>query len=126
MDIRSLSFGNVALSSLPENRTNVATTSADSAAANASVTKTNDAQNTERDTPVSKEALNGAVQKLQDFVAKSNSELTFSVDESSGTNVVQVIDPSSNEVIRQIPSKEAIAISQAIDRLQGLLVRDKA
>ena len=66
------------------------------------------------------------VQKLQDFVAKSSADVAFSVDESSGTNIVQVIDRSSKEVLRQIPSKEAIAISQAIDRLQGLLVRDKA
>ncbi len=121
MDIQSVNFGNANATArgVPENRADVAVASAKAA-------KASEPQTAERETPVNKETLNNAVQKLQDFVAKSSADVAFSVDESSGTNIVQVIDRSSKEVLRQIPSKEAIAISQAIDRLQGLLVRDKA
>lgn len=121
MDIQSVNLGNTssALKGLPDNK-------AEAAANSAKVMKASETGNTERETPVNKETLTAAVQKLQDFVAKSSADVAFSVDESSGTNIVQVIDRSSKEVLRQIPSKEAIAISQAIDRLQGLLVRDKA
>jgi flagellar protein FlaG len=37
-----------------------------------------------------------------------------------------VIDPSNNELIRQIPSEEMLAISRALDRMQGLLVKSQA
>jgi flagellar protein FlaG len=36
------------------------------------------------------------------------------------------MDSQSNEVIRQFPSKEAIEIARALDKLQGLLIKDKA
>lgn len=55
-----------------------------------------------------------------------NADLIFSVDEKSGEHVIQVIDKSTKEVIRQIPSEEAIQIKESIDRFQkGLLVNIK-
>lgn len=73
-----------------------------------------------------KEELGKSVQKLQDFVSMSAADVSFSIDEASGIDIVKVVDRASKEVIRQIPSKEVIALSQALDRLQGLFVRDKA
>lgn len=55
-----------------------------------------------------------------------NSDLIFSVDEKSGEHVIKVVDKSTKEVIRQIPSEEAIQIKESIDRFQkGLLVNLK-
>lgn len=71
-------------------------------------------------------ALEDAVSKLTDFVSNIRSEISFSIDENSGTRVVKVLDSQSKEVIRQIPSEEAILLAQALDKLQGLFVRDKA
>lgn len=71
-------------------------------------------------------ALEDAVSKLTDFVSNIRSEISFSIDENSGTRVVKVLDSESKEVIRQIPSEEAILLAQALDKLQGLFVRDKA
>jgi len=71
-------------------------------------------------------ALEDAVSKLTDFVSNIRSEISFSIDENSGTRVVKVLDSQSKEVIRQIPSEEAIVLAQALDKLQGLFVRDKA
>lgn len=70
--------------------------------------------------------LEDAVKKLTDFVSTLHSEISFSIDEASGTRVVKVLDSQSKEVIRQIPSEEAIQLAQALDKLQGLFVREKA
>jgi flagellar protein FlaG len=74
----------------------------------------------------SREQVEDAVTRLSNFVAPNQSEINFSVDESSGVRVVKIIDRNSNEVIRQMPSEEAVALAQALDKLQGLLIRDKA
>lgn len=55
-----------------------------------------------------------------------SSNLQFLFDPHSGRTVVQVIDTETRKVIRQLPSEEALAITEAIDRLQSLLVRDQA
>jgi len=67
-----------------------------------------------------------AVKRISEFVAPTQSEISFSIDEISGVQVVKIMDSQSNEVIRQFPSKEAIEIARALDKLQGLLIRDKA
>ena len=67
-----------------------------------------------------------AVEKLSSFVKNIRSEISFTVDESSGTQVVQVLDSQSKEVIRQIPSEEAIQLAQALNKFQGLFIKDKA
>ena len=67
-----------------------------------------------------------AVKRISEFVAPIQSEISFSVDDISGILVVKIMDSQSNEVIRQVPSKEAIEIARALDKLQGLLIRDKA
>jgi len=70
--------------------------------------------------------LEKAVKHLADFVAAASSEINFSIDQSSGVQVVKIMDRNSQEVIRQIPSEEAIHLAQALDKLQGLFVKDKA
>lgn len=67
-----------------------------------------------------------AVKRISEFVAPTQSEISFSIDDISGVQVVKILDSQSNEVIRQFPSKEAIEIARALDKLQGLLIRDKA
>lgn len=52
--------------------------------------------------------------------------LEFSVDDDSARTVVKVIDTNTNELIRQMPSKEALEIAKALERLDSLLIRDKA
>jgi len=37
-----------------------------------------------------------------------------------------VVDMATKDVIRQIPTPEVLAIAKALDKLQGLLVKDKA
>lgn len=67
-----------------------------------------------------------AAENIERFVANTGSDLQFTVDEDTNIPVVKVIDRESQEVIRQMPSEEAIAISKALDRLEGLLLKSSA
>lgn len=74
----------------------------------------------------SAQQLKDAVKSMNDFVDGINSSLKFTVDDKSGQTVVKVVDNDTKEVIKQIPSEEMLAISQAVDKLKGLLVQQKA
>ena len=70
--------------------------------------------------------LQKSVEKIQKFVNLAACDMEFSIDEESGRTVVKVIDRETKDVIRQIPSQEALDLAQALDKLQGLLIRQKA
>ncbi|MCX7178486.1 MAG: flagellar protein FlaG [Proteobacteria bacterium] len=66
-------------------------------------------------------------EELQRRVSSAAPELQFSVDHTSGRSVIRITDPSTNEVIRQIPSEEALQIAKGLDQFQkGLLLHSKA
>ncbi|MBK8744793.1 flagellar protein FlaG [Propionivibrio sp.] len=73
-----------------------------------------------------KQQLETAVRSVQQFVRPMSGSLEFSMDDSTGKTVIKVVDSSTNELIRQIPSEEMLEIARALDRLQGLLIRQKA
>ena len=66
-----------------------------------------------------------AAEQINKALKHFDSDIQFSVDENNKTNV-KVIDTQTHEVIRQMPSKEMLAIAQALDKFQGLLIRIKA
>jgi flagellar protein FlaG len=66
-----------------------------------------------------------AISKIEKFIAPATRDITFTVDNDTGINLIKIIDRSSNQVIRQIPSEEVLNIARALDNLQGLLVREK-
>lgn len=70
--------------------------------------------------------LQDAIEKIEKVVQPVAQDLKFSIDEDTGKTVIKVIDTGTKEVIRQIPSEELIAIARALDKLQGLLVKQKA
>lgn len=74
----------------------------------------------------SEASIKDATKRLQDFVSSVRNDIQFSTDDSTGQTVVKVIDKSTQEVLRQIPSKEALEIAQALDRFKGLLVKQQA
>lgn len=67
-----------------------------------------------------------AVQKIQETVANLAHNLLFSIDEDTGRTIIKVMDTNTDEVIRQIPTEEAIEIAHTLDKVQGLLFNDKA
>lgn len=70
--------------------------------------------------------VESAVKKVQNFVSAKAADIQFSIDEDIGVTVVKVIDRGTKEVIRQIPSEEMLEIAKALDKLQGLLVKQQA
>ena len=75
----------------------------------------------------SREDVSAAVRKMNDAMLGSSQSLQFSIDEDSKDIVVKVIDQSTKEVVRQIPSKEALQIAKSIDKMQqGLLIDQTA
>ncbi|ABR89058.1 FlaG flagellar protein [Janthinobacterium sp. Marseille] len=67
-----------------------------------------------------------ALQSINKALQGLSSNLEFTVDSDSNRTIVKVVDQQTKEVIRQMPSLEAIEISKALDKLQGLLVKQKA
>ena len=76
--------------------------------------------------PPSPQQLHEAVGEINKALESASENLQFAVDQDTGKTVVKVIDSSTNEVIRQIPSQEVLAIARSLDRLQGILFKQKA
>lgn len=70
--------------------------------------------------------LDDAVRNINSTMSKLSQQLEFMVDPDSNRTVVKVVDQRTSEVLRQMPSKEALEIAKALDRLQGLLISEKA
>jgi len=84
------------------------------------------AQETKDGTVADPQEVRQAVEKISEFVSSLQSELSFSIDDASGSQIVKITDSQTNQVIRQVPTEEAVAIAKVLDKLQGLLIRDKA
>lgn len=65
---------------------------------------------------VDQDKIEAAVARIASYVESLSRSLNIQVDERSGDFVVQVQDANTEEVIRQIPSEEVLAISAAISQ----------
>lgn len=70
--------------------------------------------------------LERAVQAMQKAIQPMANNLQISIDKDTGTTVVKVVDTSTKEVIRQIPTEEALSIAKSLDKLDGMLFKQKA
>ena len=68
---------------------------------------------------VSVQQVHQAVASLNRAVQTAGSNLHFTVDESTHEPIVRVVDSDTGQMIRQIPSKEALAVAQSIDDFLG-------
>lgn len=67
-----------------------------------------------------------ATDDLRQRVETLAPELAFSVDDTTGRTVITFTDRKTNEVIRQFPSEDALALTRAMDQYQrGLLLNRK-
>lgn len=78
--------------------------------------------------PVStdREALDAAVSDMQNFVQSVQRDINFNVDDSSGRVVINVTEATSGDVIRQIPSEEALRLSENLSEIRSLLFKAEA
>ena len=71
----------------------------------------------ERPADVSAKTLDKAAQKLKEYFQSSQSDLKFSVDNDTGDVVFKIINATTQEVIRQVPSEEVLVMAH---KLRGL------
>lgn len=76
--------------------------------------------------PVSPEQLKAAVNSVREYIQPFNNNLEFSINDDTRQIVVKVVDSATQEVIRQIPSEEMLAIAKALDSIKGLLFKQTA
>ncbi len=74
----------------------------------------------------SQEQVQQAIKDVQRMVQSKASNLEFSVDHDSGKTIVRLIDSNTGDLIRQIPSEDMLAIARSLDKMQGLLLKQKA
>lgn len=75
--------------------------------------------------PAVRAELQEAVGAANEKLLQRGQKLDIGVDEESGTIVIRVSDQKTGEMIRQMPSEEALRITRSIDRLTGILVDQK-
>lgn len=70
--------------------------------------------------------LDQAVKNINKTLQVQAQDVEFSIDSDSNRTIVKVVDRKTKEVLRQIPTEETLQIAKALDRVSGLLIRQKA
>ena len=76
--------------------------------------------------PVAREQLERTVADLNQAAQTHRRSLRFSVDEESGHTVIRVVDPETDEVVRQIPPEEVLNVARRMGDPAGTLLRVEA
>jgi len=87
----------------------------------ARVEETNRAKEQESGKPISNEELESVVTEMNTVAQDLQRDLIFSVDEKSGGTFVKVIDKETDEIVREIPSKEIREIKARLEEVAGLI-----
>jgi flagellar protein FlaG len=87
------------------------------AGADSGPTKTTDAQ-------PHQETVNRVVARIREVFQKSDQRLEIEVDPDLHRVIVKIINQDTNEVIRQIPIKEALELEKRLSDEKGLLIEE--
>ena len=79
-----------------------------------------------KETTKEAEPIEDVVSNLNELVRNLQRELRFSVDTKSGDTVIKVVDRETDEVVRQIPSEEIVALRQRLEESTGGFFDDSA
>ncbi|MBB1382866.1 flagellar protein FlaG [Shewanella sp. SR41-2] len=82
-----------------------------------------DAGETQVTTQKKDENLTGVANEITEMMSMMQKGLKFSVDEESGKQVIKVQDVSSGDIIRQIPSEEALKLAEKLSEVSGILMK---
>lgn len=72
------------------------------------------------------EAVSRAVAKIRDALRNRDQRLEIEVDPDLHRVVVKLINKDTNEVIRQIPLKEALEWEKRLSEQKGFLIEERA
>lgn len=70
---------------------------------------------------VSSEAFTEEVTKANEILKTSGHGIAFSIDESTKTSVIQLIDRDTNEVIKQYPNEDVLQMLDSIQKYLNLV-----
>jgi len=73
-----------------------------------------------------REKLQAAVSDIQGFVQSVRRDINFNLDEDSGRVVANVTAATSGDVIRQIPSEEALRLAENLSEIRSVLFEAEA
>ena len=84
-----------------------------------------------QDSGAQRMAVIEAAGAISSFVQNVSRELRFDVDEQSGRTVITVMDRNTDQVIRQIPGEEVLALARVLeestqDDPRGVLINSEA
>ncbi len=122
----SLAVSNPGSSVLSQANTNASTTNNNAATAAVTALPVEPVQSTQAVGLSSSDQVQQAVTQIKQVAEKLAQNLHFSIDDDTGITVVKITDSSTQEVIRQIPTEEAVSIAKTLDKVQGLLFSEKA
>ncbi|HEX8601051.1 MAG TPA: flagellar protein FlaG [Pseudoduganella sp.] len=114
-EVATVSAGRATVASSTANQTGTAASTTATATATTTATATN----------------TGSMDELKDAVGKLNKSvhaqsLEFSIDQDSKRTIVKVVDVATKEIVRQMPTEEALQIAKSLDKAMGLLIRQQA
>lgn len=75
---------------------------------------------------ISRAEVEDAVAAIQEFAQSVRRNVHFSLDDASERVVVRVTDGVSGDVIRQMPSEEALKLAQNLSEVRSLLFKAEA
>jgi|TARA_B110000971_G_scaffold142735_1_gene145887 flagellar protein FlaG len=81
--------------------------------------------NINREPIISSKELEAKISELNAAMVSRNQAVVFSTDAATGKDVVRVSNKSTGELIRQMPSVEALKAMQNIDQMMGLIFNQK-
>ena len=73
-----------------------------------------------------RDAAETAMKDIQHFISSQASSVRISKDQTSGHMVVQLVDPSTGEVIRTLPSEELLRLARSFEMLGNKMVHQVA
>jgi flagellar protein FlaG len=67
-----------------------------------------------------------AVSTINNYIQNLRRDLHFTIDEETDRTIIRVVDSETQEVIRQIPSEEVLALARSLEKNQGVILRAQA
>ena len=70
--------------------------------------------------------VNGMALELDKALKDIDSKFSASIDDSTGILVVRITDPTTGEIVKQVPSQKLLDADVNMEKIIGLLVDDMA
>lgn len=77
-------------------------------------------------TPASRDQLEGVIEQLNELMRDSQRSLSFRVDDDLDKLVVSVVNPETDEIIRQMPSEESLKFAKSLEGVMGIIFNERA